>query len=281
MQEITERKNSEEKLKESEEKFRTIAEQSFLGIAILQNDTVSYVNEQLAYKFGYTTEEIMKWGVGGFMKVIYPDDRKMVAEQAKKKQSGEPDTVNQYQFRGIKKNGNIIWLEIFSKTINYKGKPADFVTIHDITEEKLAGQKLKESEENFRTIAEQAFMGTLIIQNDQVTYVNDALLQIFEFSQDEVNYWKKDNLLKLIHPEDLHYLREYREQLRSGESDIKPYYSYRVFTKYGKIKWIDQFSRPIIYRGKPAELVTIMDITEKKKSRTRISKTQQLKIGAS
>ena len=63
----TEKKQAEIKLKESEEKFRTLAEQSFLGIAILQNNIVRYVNKQLADTFGYTVEEIMDWGKGAFL----------------------------------------------------------------------------------------------------------------------------------------------------------------------------------------------------------------------
>ena len=138
-------------------------------------------------------------------------------------------------------------------------------------------KEIRESEENFRTIAEQAFIGILILQADKVAYVNKALLQIFDYSYEEIDNWTLKDLRKLVYPEDLQYLKEYREKLRLGESDLKQYYSYRVFTKYGKIKWIDQFSRPIIYRGKPAELVTIMDITKKKKAEEELIKLNSLK----
>ena len=151
---ITERRKAEEALKESEEKFRTITEQSFLGIAIQQDNIIKYVNNQLAQTFGYTVEEIMNWEVGGFLNVIHLEDRELVAKQARKKQLGESDSIDQYQFRGIKKNGDIIWLEIYSKSINYNGKQANFVTIHDITDGKIFEQKLLESEEKFRSIFE-------------------------------------------------------------------------------------------------------------------------------
>ncbi len=403
MQEISERKISEEKLKESEEKFRTMAEQSFMGIIILQDGVFKYFNEQAAIMNGYSKEAIQNWEPYEFQKLIYPEDKEFVMEQARKKQAGDPNVITNYQYRIVRKDGEIIWVENFSRTINYEGRPADFVMTIDISdkikaeeslkeseekyrlisentddlivvynedgiveylnvethsrvleynsekfydksfrdrlvhkddrvladqsvregikkgtfqyqfrlkhksgnylwfevtgknfldnygnkkilcvsrninEEKLAEQKIKESEENFRTIAEQAFIGTLIIQDDKVEYANNALLQIFDFSYAEIENWTKGDLIKLIYPEDLQYLREYREKLRSGESEMKPYYSYRVFTKYGKIKWIDQFSRPIIYRGKPAELITIMDITEKKKAEEELIKLNSLK----
>ncbi len=149
----------EKKLRESEEKYRTLTEQSFLGISILQDDIIQYVNNQLVNLFGYTVEEIMAWEKGGFLNIIYPEDRKLVAEQARKKQAGESDILNKYQFRGIKKNGDILWLEVFSKSINYRGRPADFVTIHDITDKKISEQKIKESEEKYRSIFENMTEG--------------------------------------------------------------------------------------------------------------------------
>jgi PAS domain S-box-containing protein len=150
IKDITTSEVNKKNLEESEEKYRTLAEQSFLGIAILQDDIIQYVNKQLAHTVGYTVEEIMAWEKGGFLNFIIPEDRKFIAEQARKKQLGDSDVIDQYQFRGRKKDGDIIWLEVYSRTINYRGKPADFVTIHDINDVKIAEQKIKESEEKYR-----------------------------------------------------------------------------------------------------------------------------------
>ncbi len=141
---ITERMNAEEKLKESEEKFRTITEQSILGLAIVQDNVLKYVNKGLADIFGYTIEEMRGWEPGGFVRVIHPDDREMVVEQGRKKQLGLSDVKTQYQIKGLKRNGEIVWIEIFSKTINYRGKTADLVTLIDITEKKRAERELRE-----------------------------------------------------------------------------------------------------------------------------------------
>ncbi|MFX1346738.1 MAG: PAS domain S-box protein [Promethearchaeota archaeon] len=182
-EDITERKMAEHELQESEEKYRTLAEQSFLGIAILQDDRIQYVNKQLANTVGYTVEEILAWEKGGFLNIIYPDYREFITEQARKKQMGESDIVDQYQFRGIKKNGEIIWMEVFSMTINYKGKPADFVTIHDITDEKISEKKLRESEERYRSLTgglSQTGIGIDIIDyNHNIIYQNQFLKDQF------------------------------------------------------------------------------------------------------
>ncbi|MFX1393166.1 MAG: PAS domain S-box protein [Promethearchaeota archaeon] len=142
------------KLKESEEKFRTITEQSLMGICIAQDNKIQYINKAYADIFGYTTDEMINWELKDGFNAIHPDDRDFVLEQLAKKQRGENDIVVQYQYRGIKKSGNLIWVNQYSKSILYKGKPADFITLIDITEKKEAEQRLKESEEKYRGIFE-------------------------------------------------------------------------------------------------------------------------------
>ncbi|MFX0029640.1 MAG: PAS domain S-box protein [Candidatus Hermodarchaeota archaeon] len=274
---ISEQKGVEQKLRESEEKFRNITEQSFMGIAVIQDGVYKYFNERITEVNGYSMDDIKNWKPNEFAKIIHPDDREFVMEQAAKKQAGNTDVVNHYQFRIIRKDKKVRWLEIFSKTIYYEGRPADLVMTVDITEKIEAEQKLRESEEKFRTIAEQSFMGVLIIQEDKVEYVNKALLDIFEFSENDIENWSKQDLIKLIEPNDLQYLREYRSKLRQGVLNAKSYYSYQVYTKSGKGKWIDQFSKEINFKGKPAELVTIMDITEKKEAVQELVKLNSLK----
>ena len=109
-----------------------------MGIVIVQDDVLKYVNQQLADIFGYDVEELLEGPSGNYAKLIHPDDMEKVMLQASKKQRGETDVANTYEFRGVKKSGTSIWLELFSKTISLGGKPADFVTLINITERKLA-----------------------------------------------------------------------------------------------------------------------------------------------
>ncbi|KKM91544.1 hypothetical protein LCGC14_1227520, partial [marine sediment metagenome] len=94
---ITEIMVAQNKLKESEEKFRAITEQSLIGIAILQNDRFKYVNKQFADIYGYTPKEMINWEKFEYAKLVHLDDKEMVLEQAKKKQLGVPGVITQYQ----------------------------------------------------------------------------------------------------------------------------------------------------------------------------------------
>ena len=84
-------------------------------------------------------------------------------------------------------------------------------------------------------------------------------------------------MYRLVHPEDLEPLRAHRRNLREGVLGTKNYYSYRAYTKSGKLKWIDQFSKYIIFKGELAELTSIIDITEKKEVEEELIKLDKLK----
>jgi len=266
-QDITKRKIIEEDLKESEIKFRTIAEQFLMGIGILQDEEVKYANMKLANMYGYSVEEFIGKTYSEFLNLIHPEDRAKLIRQVEKRKDRTRDTTAFYQFRAFKKTGELFWATIYSRIITYQGKRAGLLTILDNTEIKKAELKLKESEEKFRKIAEQSFMGIIIRQHDSIKYVNDAALNIYGFSMDKIQEWSQEYIAESwVHSEDLPYIRKNRSTERQHDSEIKHYISYRITTKSGKLRWIDQYSKIILYQGEISELITIVDITEKKEA---------------
>jgi PAS domain-containing protein len=87
---------SREAIRQSEEKFRLLSDQSLLAIGLFQGGLLKYVNQAYCDITGYTFDEIMKWRPDEYIKIIHPDDRTFVIDQAEKKQSGNPDVVTQY-----------------------------------------------------------------------------------------------------------------------------------------------------------------------------------------
>jgi len=173
---ITERKKAEEKLKESEEKFRTFAEQSFTGISIVQDDLFKYVNRTLAEIFGYKSDELLNLQQADFIKLVHPEDRDLVSDQISKRQLGDLDVINNYQFRGIRKNGDIIWLDIFGKTINYEGRPASYGIIMDITEKK----KIEEIKSKLLTRFSHEFKTPLVSINGYIDLLINEYRESFD-----------------------------------------------------------------------------------------------------
>ncbi|TFF97864.1 MAG: PAS domain S-box protein, partial [Promethearchaeota archaeon] len=182
IQDIDERKKVEIALKESEERFRTITEESLLGIAVLQDNMIKYVNERMADMYGYSIEEILSWKAGAFLKLFSPEEHDFLLEQARIKQQGLDNAIQRYQIRAIKKAGDEFWVDNYSKTINYNGKPADLVTQIDITHKIQAEQKLKDSEEKYRNLFEEANDAIYILEKSRIIECNEMTLEMFGFT---------------------------------------------------------------------------------------------------
>jgi len=138
---ITKRKQAEEAIRESEDKFRNFAEHSIVGINLIQDGVFKYVNPKFAEMFGYTVEECLN--NMSFNQLIHPDDHPKVEEHIQKRLSGETTSVR-YDFRGIKKTGEIINVEIFGSSILFNGKPATTATLLDITERKRMENEIRD-----------------------------------------------------------------------------------------------------------------------------------------
>jgi PAS domain S-box-containing protein len=127
------RRIAEKELLESEEKFCSIVEISLAGIYIIQDGIFIYVNKKFAEMLGYSVEECLN--NMHFQQTVHPEDLDLVREQISQRISGKVNSVN-YTFRGIRKDGKIIHIEIFGSTILLAGKPSVSGSILDITERK-------------------------------------------------------------------------------------------------------------------------------------------------
>ena len=137
------------------------------------------------------------------------------------------------------------------------------VTYEDVTEKLIAEQKLIESEEKFRTIAEQSLIVISILQDGYFKYMNDAVSKITEYSIEEMLNQPIENLEKVIHTEDLSSVLQFVKMKHAMELETISPSSFRMKTKSGKEKWIEAYSNTILYEGKNAKLIIINDITEK------------------
>ena len=184
--ETFERRRAEEALRESEEKFKLISEQSLMAIVIIQDDRIKYANQAYFAMTGYTWEETRHWTVGDTAQLIYPDDRHFVMEQGRKKAAGIRDgVVTHYPYRGVTKSGEVRWVDQHSKTITYRGKPADLMTFIDIHEQKRTEQRLLKSERGFRDLFDS--ITDLIYTQDldgRFITANHAMSALFGYEKD-------------------------------------------------------------------------------------------------
>lgn len=152
---ITERKEAQEALHKSEEKYRMIVENSLQGIAIVQDFKIVYANKALAEISGYTVEELLALSPEDVRNSIHPEDQAMVWERFSNRIQGEP-APSHYELRGIGKDRDVRLLEMIAVAIEYEGKPAIQAVILDLTEKKKAEElkkRVKKQRETYRVCA--------------------------------------------------------------------------------------------------------------------------------
>ncbi len=133
---------AEEALRASEEKFRIISEQSMMGILVLQDSKMKYVNEAFARMVGYSLAELHRLSPSEqIRRIIHDQDRDFVVEQITRKMRGDHDVVTNYPLRLVAADGEARWVEVYSKTVLFQGRPADLVTLTDITARKRAEEE--------------------------------------------------------------------------------------------------------------------------------------------
>jgi two-component system, cell cycle sensor histidine kinase and response regulator CckA len=265
---ITERKRIETALKESEEMFRLLSEQSLLSVAILQDGVYKYSNQAMSDLCEYSLEEILNWGPEEFLAVVHPEDRSLVMTQARMKQRGDPHQTTRYAFRIITKSGMTKWVEIYSKTIEFRGSPANLLTMLDVTEWKKAEEALLDSEATLRTLLQAAPIGIGEVSADRTLgWTNDLLCKMLDYSPEEL----AGQSARILYQSDEEFLRVGREKhpevIRHGTGSVET----RFRRKDGSVFPVLLSSSSVV-RGDLSQgiVFTAMDVTERKRAEAQI-----------
>ena len=150
-QDISALRSAESELRQSEERYRTAIENSNDGVSIIKDSAHIYVNQRFLDMFGYSApQEIM--GREPYFN-IHPDDGPMVRGYAERRSGGE-SVPNQYEFRGIKKDGSVVHVEVSVNTIPFMGGKAILAYLRDVTNRKETEEELRRSVESLRASME-------------------------------------------------------------------------------------------------------------------------------
>ena len=140
-------------VKESEEKFRTISEQSLLGTVIIQDNFIKYANMGFARITEYSLEEMFSWGPGEFIRIIAPEYRQMVGGQMLKKLNDEPGALESYRIKATTKSGRTGWVEVYGKKVMYSGRPSNMVSVIEVTKQQEAEDNLERSVKELKELS--------------------------------------------------------------------------------------------------------------------------------
>jgi PAS domain S-box-containing protein len=253
--EVTQRKQAEEALRESEEKYSSLVEHGNDGIVILQNGVVKYANSKMVEMLGYSLEE----AIGKpFIDFVSQEYRELVADNYRKRMVGE-EAPTTYEFDITAKDGSIISAEVNASVLEYEKKTADMAIIRDITGRKRAREALRESEEKFSKAFHSSpnAMAITTLKDGIFIDVNDGFTHGNGYTREEVigNSSKELNIWVKLEERD-----RILQKLRKDGRVVNEVYSAR--TKSGEIRTMHFSAEPINVAGEACIIAVTTDITE-------------------
>jgi len=182
--EIAERRQAEEALRESEEKYSTLVENSLIGIYIDQHEKIQFANKRFADIFGYARDELDGMDVLDF---VHPDDRKLVKETRQRRLKGHT-VPPEYEARGLKKNGETIWIKRRNSRIEYYGKPAILGNVVDISARHIAEEELQKARDELEQRVKERTAELIVANRKLKQEVQDRLKIEEEVKASEEKY---------------------------------------------------------------------------------------------
>jgi PAS domain S-box-containing protein len=185
IRDITDRKQAEEVLRESEEKYRGLVENSPNLVAIYQDDTIKYVNKMMCEKLGWTFQEMTYPSFNPVEKIIPQRFQSLVKENIAKRLRGE--NISPYEVSIKTRDGSEIPVMVMAQRILYHGKPADEVIHIDITERKLAEEALRETTQTLQAVIQASPLPIFAVDRERIVKTwNPAAERTFGWGAQEV-----------------------------------------------------------------------------------------------
>jgi PAS domain S-box-containing protein len=263
---ITEHKQVEEVLRIERDRLETVTQNAGVGLAIISKDyRTLWANEVLKQMFGDVEGKIC-YSTYNQRSAICP--RCGVREVFETKRH---EVVHEQV--GKDKEGKTVWSQIVATPIKDKEENITSVleVVMPITERKVAENKIRESEEKYRLLVENANEAIVVAQDGWLRFVNPAMTNIMGYSKEEL--FSKP-FTEFIHSEDQNMVLQRHIKRLKGE-EIPSIYPFRIITKDGEIKWVEINTVVITWEEKPATLNFLTDITERKRSEEKLRRSEE------
>jgi len=263
-------------LRESEEKYRLIAESTADVIAIMDMDLrFTYISPSVMRLRGFTVEEAMQQPLD---RVLTPESYRLgmavYDEEMKLEASGtaDPGRMRILEVEEYRKDGSVVWVEAgLSFLRGDDGRPSGILMVsRDITarkrseaEQNLLAESLRDSEAKFRSLVEYSLEGIMIIDmQGKLLFVNDIVVQALD-AEDRASLIGR-NMMEFIAPESVNdVIRDFMDVAQGKGGYLAQYYT---ISNSGKKLCVECIGKLITYEGVPADLISIRDVTSRKQA---------------
>ena len=266
---ITDRVQAENRLRESEERYRSVFEHTGTATVIIEEDTtIALANSQFEKLSGYRREKIegkMKW-----TEFVVPEDlvRMKAYHDQRRKETGK--APNEYEFRFRDRSGSV--KHIFNQVARIPETTKSIASLLDVTTLKEAQQALRDSEEQYRLVVDNANDVIVLAQEKKIIFVNKKAEEVTGFLRHEL---LNRSFSDFIHPKDREALLE-RHQKRLAGEDLPLRNVVRGINRAGQTFWIEISTILTEWKGTPATLNFVRDITSQKKLEEQLQQAQKM-----
>lgn len=265
---ITERVRAGEELKQSEEKFRLIFESVNDGIVYVDAlGKIIDVNTKVRELVGRGGPDLV--GKSVFDAGLIPNDEIPRLLDLFQKASGSSGSqiINLVETEITHSDGNLIAVEASTAPVVRNNKLEGFLSmLRDITERKRAQEELRASEQKYLNLVQQAADPIFIAQDNVFRFVNPMMADFTRYSEDELLGMDFD---KVLSPSSFQLVQERYTKRLSGEF-VPNFYEVEILDRDGNIIPVEVNAGKIEYDGKPADLVFLRDIRERKRAEEEI-----------
>ncbi len=258
LSDITDQKHAEEELKNSERRYRTLVENAPIGI--YYNDFSGkflYGNKKAEEIVGYDSEELIGENFLE-LKILDPGDLSRALKLLNMNRLGKGTGPDEFTLN--RKDGSKVNVEINTEVISVDGDKAVLGMVQDITKRRQIEEALRDSEEKYRLLVENARDAIFIVQDEQIRFPNQKAREMGEYlglDLDRVSFFD------YIHPDDRDkVLNRHTRRLHGGEQPST--YSFKLVGKESQECWVELSSVFVTWEGRPATLNFLRDVTTQK-----------------
>ena len=266
IEDITERKQAQDALRQSHDELRAIYEGMFDGFVIMDvaSKRFSKINPSFCRMLGYSEAELLAMTIRD---IHPPEDVAEILRRIKARADGQEEGHINIPF--LRKDGSVFLANIVSSSITYGGRRCFAAFIHDVTEEARAEEALRQSYDELRTIYEEMADGIIIvtIENPHSLRANAAICRMSGYSEEEM----RTILPARVHPpEVLPIVQEHLESLK--QHGVVRIAGFPFLRKDGKLVYADVVVSQIAYDGQLCGISFLHDVTERKQAEEALQK---------
>lgn len=269
MRDITERRLTEQALRESEERYRTLVNMIPDAVMVARNGTFEFANQRAADMHGIASvDDLLRMAPTD---LIHPSFHENIAKRVSETEQGASTPIVEH-IHVRKDNGALINVEKTSRGIMWQGSLAALIVARDVTERKAAEQAMRESEELYRTLVNLLPDAVVVSSGGEIVFANRgaAVLHGTRDAGDLVGIPFDD----LVHPDFRADVAVRRHRLTKLEGPV-PLVEHVHLKANGEEFHVEKTGQGIMWQGRPASLIVIRDIADRKRAERELRENER------